>query len=298
VIDPALTGLAGVCCLAVGMRGAMLMRTPPSLERHQLNTEPSEPHGRSGPIRRLVNLLGSRLGPRLVASMNPARRRAITRRLDLAGRPAGMNLQRYGEVKAAMLTFGVLIAVLLGIAGLWLESVLWLILSFLGLDMWLARGSRRRQAALERDLPDLIDILAITVRAGTGYRQALRRVASELTGPAAEEILATLRQMDLGATRREAFEALRERNESGTLDNFVAAQLQAEELGVPLADALGNIAADTRRLAAQNARRRAQRAAPRITLTVIALLLPATLILIVTGMFVGSGVNFSHLLGG
>jgi tight adherence protein C len=103
--------------------------------------------------------------------------------------------------------------------------------------------------------------------------------------------------MDLGATRREAFEALRARNGSQTMDSFVAAQLQAEELGVPLADALASIAEDTRRAAAQQARRRAQRATPRITLIAIALLLPATIMLILTGMIIGSGVNFSHVLG-
>ena len=97
--------------------------------------------------------------------------------------------------------------------------------------------------------------------------------------------------MDLGATRREAFQKLRERNDSKTLDNFVAAQLQAEELGTPLADALASIAADTRRMAAQTARRRAQRAAPRITLTAIALLLPATMILIGVGIYIGSGIH-------
>jgi tight adherence protein C len=146
-------------------------------------------------------------------------------------------------------------------------------------------------------MPDFIDILAVTVRAGIGYRGALERVATSLSGPPAEELLTTLRQMDLGATRREAFEALRARNDSRTLDRFVAVQLQAEELGVPLADALASIAEDTRRAAAQAARRRAQRASPRIALIGATILLPATMILIVAGMFIGSGVNFSHLLG-
>ena len=58
-----------------------------------------------------------------------------------------------------------------------------------------------------------------------------------------------LRQIDLGADRREAFLALRERNESDALKSFVAAQLQAEELGVPLSEALNDIASDMRRMA-------------------------------------------------
>ena len=168
-------------------------------------------------------------------------------------------------------------------------------MGWIGIDTWLSRTGRRRQAQLERDIPDFIDILAITVRAGIGYRAALHRVGTSLSGPAADEVLATLRQMDLGATRREAFEGLRSRNRSPTLDSFVAAQLQAEELGVPLADALGSIAADTRRAAAQAARTRAQRAAPRITI-VVSLLLPATMLLIGVGMYIGTGISVSHLL--
>ena len=71
-----------------------------------------------------------------------------------------------------------------------------------------------------------------------------------------------LRQIDLGADRREAFLALRDRNESDALKAFVAAQLQAEELGVPLSEALNDIASDMRRMASQTARREAQRASP------------------------------------
>ena len=75
-------------------------------------------------------------------------------------------------------------------------------------------------------------------------------------------MLTVLRQIDLGQDRRDAFLALRERNESDSLKSFVAAQLQAEELGVPLSEALNDIATDMRRMANQNARRQAQRAEP------------------------------------
>ncbi len=298
MIDPALTGLAAVCCCAAAVRGMAMMRSPSAIERRELIADVQEPERRRGPMRQLIDLLGARFGSRLQMAMGERRRNAIARRLDLAGRPGGMNLESYVELKAALLALGVAIALLLAIAGSLPAALLWLVCAWLGPEVWLSRSGRLRQDRLERDVPDFIDILAITVRAGTGYRAALHRVATSLSGPAAEEILATLRQMDLGATRREAFQKLRERNDSKTLDNFVAAQLQAEELGTPLADALASIAADTRRMAAQTARRRAQRAAPRITLTAIALLLPATMILIGVGIYIGSGIHIGSLLGG
>lgn len=208
-----------------------------------------------------------------------------------------MDLLRYADVKAATLVLAAALAILFVLIGSWLTAVLVAFAGWVGVDWWLARTGRRRQNELERQIPDFIDILSITVRSGTGYRAALARVAGSLTGPPAEEVLYTLRQMELGATRREAFEGLRERNSSPTLDSFVAAQMQAEELGVPLADALASIAADTRRSAAQSARRRAQRAVPRVSLITAVVLLPATMILIGVGMVIGSGIHLGGAFG-
>ena len=185
----------------------------------------------------------------------------------------------------------------LGVGGLLLllgSSPLFLLLlagiGWWGPDVWLGRAGRLRQEAIERALPDFLDILAVSVRAGLGYRLALRRVAEALEGPVAEEMLTVLRQMELGQDRREAFLALRERNKSESLKSFVAAQLQAEELGVPLAEAVHDIADDMRRLAYQNARRQAQRASPRVSLIVTTLIVPGAVILILLSVyFAGTG---------
>jgi tight adherence protein C len=295
VIAPALTGLAAAGCCAVGLRGVVMMRAASPVERRELSDALRRPSRRKGPTRQLIDLLGVHLGPRLLARMTEAGQLKALARLDRAGRPGGMNLDRYAELRAAVAAIGLGFGVLLLALGTWPMALLCALLGWIGVDVWLARAGRRRQARLERDLPDFIDILAITVRAGTGYRGALERVAGSLTGPAAEEVLTTLRQMDLGATRREAFEALRARNDSRTLDRFVATQLQAEELGVPVADALASIAADTRREAQQSARRRAQRTVPKLTLITVTFVLPATMLLIVVGLLIGSAARLPGL---
>ena len=186
----------------------------------------------------------------------------------------------------------------LGVGGLLLllgSSFFFLVLlgaiGWFGPDFWLSRTGRLRQEAIERSLPDFLDILAVSVRAGLGYRYALRRVAEALEGPVAEEMLIVLRQIELGQDRRDAFLALRERNKSESLKSFVAAQLQAEELGVPLAEALNDIAGDMRRLAHQNARRQAQRAGPRVSLIVTTLIVPGSMILILLSVFFATGAD-------
>ena len=225
-----------------------------------------------------------------------SRRESVDRRLDLAGRPAGLTVQRfYGYKAAGLVLLGGPFALLLAGGGSPAAVVLAAGIGWFFPDIWVSRAGRVRQERIERELPDFLDILAVTVRAGLGYRLALARVADALEGPVGEEMLVALRQMELGASRRAAFEALRDRNGSEQLQSFVAAQLQAEELGVPLSEALNDIAADMRRAAHQAARRRAARATPRVSLIVTTLILPGTMILIAVSIVLGSGLQEAGL---
>ncbi len=288
--EPALYGLMATACVALGLLAIPLLREPDperlaGEERLDASGAP-----RRGPMSSLVEWIAGLIGPAVVRSTTPRMREALDRKLDLAGRPGGLSVSRWLGLKAA-------IALLLGLWGLGfavLGGGLMLLLFGVGLgyfgpDVWLNRQGRTRQERIERELPDFMDILAITVRAGLGYRQALQRVAESLGGPAGEEMITALRQMDLGASRRTAFEALRTRNDSESLSMFVAAQLQAEELGVPLAEALNDIASDMRKAAYQNARKRAQQAAPRVSLIVTTLVVPGAMLMIVAAIVVGSG---------
>jgi tight adherence protein C len=162
----------------------------------------------------------------------------------------------------------------------------------------LAGAQRKRQESLDRDLPDMLDVLAVTVSAGVAFRPALTRVGARFAGPLADELGLTLSQMANGASVREAFEDLRSRNSSEALGQFVTAFLQSEELGAPLTDALNQIALDMRRESAQRMRRKAARTAPRVTLVTSLVLVPGALVLVIAGLIVGSDVDFGVLLGG
>lgn len=76
---------------------------------------------------------------------------------------------------------------------------------------------------------------------------------------------------------------------------FVTAMIQAEELGAPLADTLNQLAEDMRREFAQIARRRAARAAPRVSLIITMVIMPAVVALIVLALFLGSDVDLGSL---
>lgn len=244
-----------------------------------------------------VDRLGMRWAPLVLRLMGPARVNRIRTRIDHAGHPHGLTVDRYAARRAVYGALGALAALVLLQAGHWFAALLMVGygLGWTDLGIWLA--VRRRRDEIERTLPDFLDVLAVVVSAGLGFRQALERVASVYRGPWSDEIRIALRQMDVGVSRREAFDQLRRRNGSEQVGQFVTALQQGEELGAPIARTLLQIATDMRRTEAQNARRRAARTVPRATGVVTTLLVPATMILLMTGTILGSRINFGDLLG-
>jgi len=246
-----------------------------------------------GPLDRLAG----GLVPALRRLAGPAGVRWLQRQVDLAGRPDGATADTVLRRAARWLVILSPAIVLFVLGGNLLGVLLALVVVAVMPLAALSRARRLRQERLDRDLPDFLDILSVTVSAGVAFRPALSRVAERFDGPLAEEMVLTLNQIANGATRRDAFADLRRRNESDALATFVTAFLQSEELGAPLAPTLHQIAADMRRDSAQRMRRRAARVAPRVTLVTSLVLVPGALILVIVGIVLGSGVDFAELFG-
>ncbi|MDM8085642.1 type II secretion system F family protein [Cellulomonas cellasea] len=240
--------------------------------------------------RRRVPGLRRLLGPRLLA--------ALQRRIDEAGRPDGLTVDGYLERSAwwALLIAPVLVVLLLqgnvamALLGLTVPVVLPL--------SRVAAAQRRRRERIDRDLPDFLDVLAVTVMAGVNFRAALARVAERFHGPLADEVALTLQQIANGASVRQAFTDLRRRSSSEPVGQFVSALLQSQELGAPLAESLRQIAADMRRDSGQRQRQAAARTSPRVTLVTSLVLVPGALVFVVIGLYVGSEVDLGSLFGG
>lgn len=245
-----------------------------------------------------VDRLGMPLAPLVLRLMGEQRVNKKRRKIDQAGNPGGLTVQRYAARRAAYGLFGIVMALI----GIYADSLLFaaLVLTFgwSAADLAIWQAVRDRKHVIERTLPDFLDVLAVVVSAGLSFRQALERVAEHYAGPWADELRITLRQMDLGVGRRQAFDELRKRNSSDQVDQFVTALQQGEELGAPIADTLIQIATDMRRTDAQNARRQAAKTVPKATMTTIAFLLPGTLLLIVATFVLGSDTDFGSVLNG
>lgn len=295
---PVLLALAATAVFLLGLTGLRMARTDAldgwDVGDIMLLRDESKKRERRGPVDSLARLLA----PRLARSLGPRTLARIRQRIELAGRPQGMTVETFLQliVKYAIV-FG-FFAFCLFLLGNTFSALLCLVAVPLLPFSRLAGHQRRRQERIANDLPDFLDILSVTVSAGISFRTALGRVSQRFEGPLRDELLQTLHQLDVGVPRRQAFEALRDRCDSEPMDSFVSAFLQAEELGAPLATTLNNIALDMRRESAQAARRKAARTVPRVTLVVSVVLVPPTLLIIVVGLYLGSGVDLGQVLGG
>ncbi|MFJ3900788.1 DUF5936 domain-containing protein [Streptomyces sp. NPDC090025] len=252
---------------------------------------------RTGAVDSVVDRLGMRWSPSVLRLMGPKRVNAVRRRIDLAGNPGGLTINRYGARRAVYGFLGGLGGLLMISRGSFLVALLLFAFGAFWTEVGIWSAVRIRKDQIERTLPDFLDVLAVVVSAGLGFRQALERVSEKYEGPWADELRITLRQMDMGVSRREAFDELRRRNDSEQVAQFVTALQQGEELGAPIVDTLIQIANDMRRTDAQNARRKAAKAVPKATMVITTLMVPATMILLGAGLFLGTGTDLGSITG-
>jgi tight adherence protein C len=113
-----------------------------------------------------------------------------------------------------------------------------LVLGFFGPDYWLSTRIRGRQKAILLAIPDVLDLLTISVKAGLGFDAALGKVVEKTQGPLTDEFRRTLAEVRIGKARRDALREMVGRTNVPALTNFVSAIIQAEQLGVAIANVL------------------------------------------------------------
>lgn len=204
----------------------------------------------------------------------------IRRKLDLAGNPAGWDVDRVvsGKVIGAVagLVVGVVLALLFGLsAPTFVVTVLaGLALGFLAPGLYLYQQAYDRTQRLTRDLPDAIDLMTISVESGLGFDAAVQQVARNTEGPVADEFARVLREMQIGQGRASALRAMAERSDVADLKSFVSAMVQADSFGIPVAQVLRIQAQEMRVKRRQRAEEKAQQVPVKITVPLIFFILP------------------------
>jgi tight adherence protein C len=198
-------------------------------------------------VERTLRPLANRLSGSVSRVTSSSFSERTEKNLALAGNPGDLRVADWLGIKAIGAIIGaILFFFLFGILGIlsfpFLIGVLLAavggLFGYTAPEFWLGRKVRARQHAILLMIPDALDLLTISVRAGLGFDAALGKVVEKLQGPLSDEFRRALAEVRVGKARREALRDIVPRTEVVPLTNFIGAIIQAEQLGVSISKVL------------------------------------------------------------
>ena len=228
------------------------------------------------PVLGALTSIGRRLTP--VGYVDGVRHKFV-----LSGRPSPAAIDRFLAIRVITV---VLVPVSLWFSYFWNPlalagktqlgvALMLMMILLLGPDARLNRAVDERQHDILRGLPDVIDLLVISVEAGLGFEQALQRVIVSVEGSLSDEFSRMLGEVRAGSTRAEAMRAMDARIEVPEVRSFVLAILQADTFGVSIGRVLRGQAEEMRIKRRQLAQEKAQKAPVKMLIPMVFCIFPA-----------------------
>ncbi|HEV8516182.1 MAG TPA: type II secretion system F family protein [Candidatus Limnocylindrales bacterium] len=222
------------------------------------------------------------------------------KRLALAGNPADLRTSDFLGLKvvAALATSGLAFLLLVLLMGMGFFGI---VATFVGLaigylipEFWLTRRIKRRQKQILLAVPDTLDLLTISVRAGLGFDQALGKVVEKMKGPLPDEYRRALAEIRVGKARRDALRDIVVRTEVPALTNFIGAIIQAEQLGVSISKVLQVQSEQLRIERRQRAEEMAAKAPIKMLFPLVGCIFPSLFIVILGPALILIAVNIGN----
>lgn len=167
------------------------------------------------------------------------------------------------------------------------------LLGFSGPDQILNRRVDSRVAVIERDLPDIIDLLVISIEAGMGFEAALGRVVDHVPGELSDEFGRMLQETRVGVSRHQAMQSMAERTDVDDLNSFILAMNQADSFGVSVGRMLRVQADEMRTRRRQRAQEKAFAAPVKMVFPLVLCIFPAIFVILLGP----AGLNILENLG-
>ncbi len=185
-----------------------------------------------------------RLNPRITAEM-------ISKRLLAAGLGGRITVQQFLAAKGALglagAVFGIIVGSgMFGVTAGFAVGLCGAAAGFIVPGLWVEMKTRKRREELRIQLPDALDLLAVSVEAGLGFDGAITKLTEHMVGALTDEFSVTLGEMRIGESRQEALKKLAERSAAPEVAAFCRAIAQADQLGISLGRILRVQATDTR----------------------------------------------------
>jgi tight adherence protein C len=284
IIGLVLTAVSGVLILrSFGFAYAKRARALEQISVYGFRAA-EEAAGKGHDLRATFDELATATGERAIARFERLRanERTLRELLNSAGLYKSSVARFVGTRILAALT-GASLLILLTVTGSLNSRLLFacVLMTVMGWYLPLVRVQRRarmRVELIDREVPELVDLLVTTVEAGVGFAAALQLASRSIVGPLGQELRLALREQSLGLTPEEALRNLSVRVDSPATRAFTQALVQGEALGVSIGTILRDLAIDMRKQRRQKAEERAQKTATKILFPLVGLMLPAMFI--------------------
>ena len=208
----------------------------------------------------------------------------------------------YGTTPRKLLGYQVILACFLAFVGFWLVEAkggsIVLAFAFLGgglaLGWWLPnvyvdRTRRLRFETMDRQMPDMIDLLIVTIEAGLGILASMRVASETLKDPLGQELRLTLQEQRMGLSVGEAITSLGRRADCDNMRIFVRALTQGEKLGVSIGKTMRDLAEEMRKRRKAAAEERAQKMPLKMLFPLLFFIFPAIFIVLLVPAFINIG---------
>lgn len=215
---------------------------------------------------------------RFVERLVPGNKREnYEQRLTSAGRPGGMAAETFIATKYLFILVALAIGFLSGSA---LTFIVAAIVGIMAPDMFLKNSEKRRKEKMIKSLPDVLDLISVSVEAGLSFDAALQKVVEKTSGPLTQEFEKTLQEINMGKPRREALRDMADRINVNDITIFLSAVIQADQLGVSISNVLSiqsKQVRENRRIRAEEA---AQKAPIKILIPLVVFIFPTLLVVL------------------
>jgi tight adherence protein C len=158
-------------------------------------------------------------------------------------------------------------------------------IGFIGPDFVIGSRARKRRDSIKAQLPDALDLLAVSVEAGLGFDGAISKLTEHMDGPLTEEFGLTLNEIRIGESRQDALKKLSERCDTPEVSGFCRAIIQADQLGISLGRILRVQATDSRLRRQAAAEEKAMKAPIKMLFPTVMFIFPAMFLVILGPAF-------------
>lgn len=225
------------------------------------------------PMVEMVSRIVLRITPKEVTS-------GYEKKVMMAGSPMNLSVKDWISIQV-ILGFGIPLSILIVgwymklEANRYLYSVLMVAgLGFLLPNFILSKNKTKRQKEIQNTLPDVLDLLTVSVEAGLGFDGALTKVVDKMPGALASEFDNVLQEMKVGKLKRDAFKDMADRTGVPDLNSFIGAIIQADQLGVSIGNVLRLQSEQMRQKRRQRAQEKAMKAPIKMLLPMVMFIFP------------------------